>query len=135
MQIKADWLYRQSAAIPILDGKVVLVTTRSGKEWTVPKGVIERAMTPWDSAAKEAHEEAGVLGTIEPVEIGRYSYAKWGGECMVQVYRLSVETLLEVWDEQQRTRTLFALAEVADLPMHPALSQLIHKVLNERRPV
>jgi 8-oxo-dGTP pyrophosphatase MutT (NUDIX family) len=132
MPPKPDWLYRQSAAIPILDGKLVLVTTRSGKEWTVPKGVIERAMTPWDSAAKEAHEEAGVLGTIETTELGRYTYAKWGGECTVQVYRLAVETLLDVWDEQQtRVRKVVALAEIADLPMHLTLRQLIQQALEE----
>ncbi len=130
MAKKPDWLYRQSAAIPIFGGKIVLVTSRGRSTWTVPKGVIERTMTPWDSAAKEALEEAGVVGQVETDAIGSYSYEKWGGECVVQVYRLHVESLLDEWEEMdQRERVCIAPNEAPNYPLHSTLTQLIQTAL------
>lgn len=40
-----------------------LVKTSSGRR-ILPKGKVENGEKPWDSAAREAKEEAGVLGTV-----------------------------------------------------------------------
>ncbi len=60
---KPDWLFRQSAVVPILErngeAMVVLITSRSGR-WGIPKGIIERELTPQASAANEAW--AGTTG-------------------------------------------------------------------------
>lgn len=105
MDKKPDWLFRQSGVIAVHDGHVVLITAIKSKRWIIPKGVVEKDMSPPDSAAKEALEEAGILGIVNPNEIGRYQYNKWGGTCTVQVYVMYVEKLLEEWDEKDaRTR-------------------------------
>src|SRR5690606_25585077 len=56
---------RQSAALPFRQqgGKleVMLITSRRTGRWGVPKGGIQAGMTPWESAAEEAAEEAGVV--------------------------------------------------------------------------
>ena len=101
---KPDWIYRQSAVVPFLQEagqlKLVLITSNSAKHWIIPKGIIERGMTPQASAAKEAMEEAGVLGTVSDELISEYEYDKWGGTCHVQVFPLEVTEVLDSWDEQ-----------------------------------
>lgn len=56
----------------------LLVQTRNGR-WTFPKGSIEAGLTPAQSAALEAFEEAGVHGRIEEAPFARYIRRKRGG--------------------------------------------------------
>ena len=100
---KPDWMYRQSAVIPYrraADGlEVLLITSRKGKRWVLPKGVVEPHLTPPQSAAQEAFEEAGIRGTVDERPLGSYSYEKWGGVCEVQVFAMAVTDQLEEWPE------------------------------------
>src|SRR5260370_36367577 len=57
----------QYAALPYrLNGRsrteVMLVTSRETQRWIIPKGWPQRGRAPYDSAAREAFEEAGVVG-------------------------------------------------------------------------
>jgi 8-oxo-dGTP pyrophosphatase MutT (NUDIX family) len=56
----------------------LLVRTR-GERWTFPKGSIEAGLTPAQSAALEAYEEAGVHGRIEEEAFARYVRTKRAG--------------------------------------------------------
>ena len=49
----------------------LLVNTTSGK-WTFPKGNLNRGLSPSESAAREAWEEAGVTGRIAERHFGSY---------------------------------------------------------------
>ena len=49
----------------------LLVQTRGGR-WTFPKGGAEAGLTPAQSAALEAYEEAGVHGRIEETRFASY---------------------------------------------------------------
>jgi 8-oxo-dGTP pyrophosphatase MutT (NUDIX family) len=49
----------------------LLVNTSSGK-WTFPKGRLCPALSPSESAAREAWEEAGVHGRIEETHFAHY---------------------------------------------------------------
>ncbi len=49
----------------------LLVNTSSGK-WTFPKGRLEPSLSPSESAAREAWEEAGAKGAIEERHFGFY---------------------------------------------------------------
>lgn len=102
------WMYRQSAALPYRwregDLEVLLVTSRKGKHWILPKGIVEPGLTPPDSAAKEAEEEAGVVGEISSESLGSYQYEKWGGTCSVEVYPLRVQAELGDWMESGMRR-------------------------------
>ena len=77
--------YRQSSVLPYrLIGnrvEIMMITSTKRKRWILPKGIVEPDMTPAESAAKEAMEEAGVEGEVSPVSIGKYHYKKWGGLC------------------------------------------------------
>lgn len=125
-------LFKQSAVVPyrVVKGEIeiLLITTRKGR-WIIPKGIIEPGLSPAESAAKEAVEEAGVVGKIADQEIGKYSYEKWGGTCHVRVFVLRVTKMLETWEEQFFRRRkwlplLEALAEVED----EALQKILKKV-------
>src|ERR1700732_3738151 len=54
----------------------LLVNTNGGAKWTLPKGAPERSMSHSQAAAREAFEEAGVRGEIEPRHFHLYLYSK-----------------------------------------------------------
>lgn len=106
--MKPDYWYKQSAVIPYRkrDGKtkILLITSRSKNKWIIPKGIIEPELSPQKSAAKEALEEAGVVGKVDAGIIATYKYKKWGGICEVQVYAMRVNEILNEWEEDFRNR-------------------------------
>jgi 8-oxo-dGTP pyrophosphatase MutT (NUDIX family) len=115
---ESDWIYNQSGVIPFRvergNVQILLVTSRSGKRWIIPKGIIEHDLSPQESAQKEAYEEAGVSGKICGKSAGTYTYNKWGGTCTVKVFLLKVENILEDWPESYfRTREWMSVEEAA----------------------
>jgi 8-oxo-dGTP pyrophosphatase MutT (NUDIX family) len=56
--------------------QVMLVTSRETGRWIIPKGWPKKRKAPYASAAREALEEAGVVGEIGRDPIGSYSYKK-----------------------------------------------------------
>lgn len=124
--------FSQSAILPYRweDGQleILLITNHTGKHYVIPKGVIEPGMTPVDSAAKEAFEEAGILGVPETRPLGEYSYKKWGGRCRVQVYPMEVREILKHWPEQQeRSRLWVSTAKAIFLLKHKNLRRKISR--------
>lgn len=121
--------YRQSGVVAFrrVDGQlqVLLITSRSGKRWIIPKGVVELTMTPWESAAKEAAEEAGVRGEVDSTSIGSYRYSKWGGTCAVEVFPLHVTDIEEHWEESDRTRRWLSPTDAAQMVDEPQLQQIL----------
>jgi 8-oxo-dGTP pyrophosphatase MutT (NUDIX family) len=122
MANKPDWLNERSAAIPIIKDKsgfnVVLVTTKPKEKdnWIFPKGQVELGMTAYDSAAKEAFEEAGVIGRINSTLFDQYQHQKWGGKMLVKVYTLEVTEILETWDEMRdRNRQIVPLDQAIEI--------------------
>ncbi|XOV89411.1 MAG: histidine phosphatase family protein [Pseudomonadota bacterium] len=128
---RPDYYYQQSAVIPVRlkQGEIeVLMIAKSGKrKWSLPKGIIEPGLSPWDSAAREALEEAGATGTPLPTDLGTFEIAKWGGTCQVAVYVMPVDTLLPdtEWESQKRVRRWFPLQEAVRRCRYPALAAII----------
>src|ERR1700744_6556316 len=57
--------------------RVLLVTTRRRHDWIIPKGWPIRDLTPAATAAREAYEEAGLIGTVASEEpFGFFRYMK-----------------------------------------------------------
>lgn len=103
MELDSSWIYNQSGVIPFRlrqeKLEILLITSRKKKRWVIPKGIIEADLSPEESAAKEAYEEAGVSGKVQSRMAGQYRYKKWGGVCTVKVYLLEVKEVLENWPE------------------------------------
>ena len=114
---------RQCAALPLMerDGQtwVMMVTSRERRRWVLPKGWEEPGSTAYEQAAREAFEEAGLVGQVEPEPIARYSYTKHlrhgrTVQCEVSVFPLWVERQLESWPEQgQRETRWFSFTDAA----------------------
>lgn len=98
---------RRSAIIPyrFADGslEILLITKSSGNGWGIPKGKIDAPLKPHISAAKEAFEEAGVIGFIHPINVGTYFDNKgWP----VPTFLLEVEIKLgkKAWPEKEKRK-------------------------------
>jgi len=119
---------RQIAALPYradslaVDApiRILLITSRGTGRWVIPKGGLMPGMSPHASAAREAEEEAGVLGAACPTPIGTYQFRKRrksGASVLtdVQVFPFAVTEVLDNWEEQhERERRWFTLAEAAE---------------------
>lgn len=125
-------IYRQSGVVPFRktgnEILIMLVTSRKNKRWVIPKGIVEEYLTPQESAAKEAVEEAGISGKVYKREIGEYSYEKWGGLCKVKVYPMKVENIQKKWQEDFRTRKWHTIDEAASLVKEKKLKKIIREL-------
>lgn len=124
-----DYYYTQSAVVPYRERKgkleILTITSRRSKRWIVPKGVVEPDLSAADSAAKEAWEEAGVIGTVYRKPLGIYKYEKWGDVCTVTVYAMAVESVLKHWPEEDRTREWVSVKQAAERVREDELSAMI----------
>jgi 8-oxo-dGTP pyrophosphatase MutT (NUDIX family) len=128
MPTPPNWI-RQAAVIPIWDGQVCLVTSRSAKRWVVPKGCMEPGKTSGEIALQEAWEEAGLVGVLQPDPIGTYHYEKAGFTCHVTVFIMRVTTSVESWPEQDfRQRVWLDFAQAIRRVEEPGLRELLRDV-------
>lgn len=126
--------FRQSSVVPyrILDSgiEIMMITSIRRRRWIIPKGAVEPYMTPQDSAAKEAFEEAGIEGTVAKEPLGRYHYKKWSGICRCDVYAMKVETIHDTWQEQEdRDREWIDAKEAINRLRHKQLKSIVKKFL------
>jgi 8-oxo-dGTP pyrophosphatase MutT (NUDIX family) len=135
-RIETEAGLRQAGALPyaLVDGRMtfLLITSRRSGKWIFPKGAIEPHLTPWDSAAIEAIEEAGVSGQIEHEPIGSYRASVGNnGVALVDVdlYPLLVTRQHDTWREQnQRLRHWVTLPEARRLLTDRSISRLAAKL-------
>jgi len=117
-KLKLEFNFNQSGVIPYRrtkDGlEVLLITSLKKKKWVIPKGFIEFNLTPFESAKKEAYEEAGVIGSNETIELGYFGNQKSIGICHVKVYAMEVIEMLNEYPEMvQRKRKWFKIQEAS----------------------
>lgn len=112
--------------------EVLLVTSSSGRRWVIPKGIIEKHLSPIASASREALEEAGVEGVVDPASLGSYSYEKWGGVCDVEVFAMEVSTVHPTWEESHRRRKWLPPEDAAERVRRPKLARLIRRFAAKR---
>lgn len=111
--------------------EVMLITSRDTGRWIIPKGWPMAGLAAAQSAAREAHEEGGLVGQVSERPVGRYHYDKRLANgssvlCMVEVFTLAVERQHRSWPERKERRTQwFALEEAAAAVQEPELRVLI----------
>jgi 8-oxo-dGTP pyrophosphatase MutT (NUDIX family) len=134
---KARWI-TQAAAIPYRvvgeQVEVLLVTSRAGGRWTVPKGGIKAGASPEETAAAEALEEAGVTGRVEAA-VGQFAFEKAGDLHRARAFPLRVVRVLDRWQEEDhRLRIWVPIAEVGRFVTRKAVLQLVitlrHRLLS-----
>ncbi len=122
--------FTQSAVIPYRITKsgmeILLITSLRKKNWIIPKGYVEYNLTPFESAKKEAYEEAGVLGSNETIEMGAFKIKKPVGSCWMKVYSMEVHEVLNDYPEMQnRKRKWFSPEEALEKISMPQVVEMI----------
>lgn len=120
----------QSAALPyrVRAGhvEVLLVTPRGGEGWIIPKGKVPARLGPAKSARREAEEEAGVRGEIQPDAFDQYRHGGGENGPLVAVYLMRVTRELASWPEaHQRERRWATLDELPRLVVDPGLGRVM----------
>lgn len=111
--------------------EVLLITSRRTGRWIVPKGWPEDGMTPAECAAKEAWEEAGVIGKAQDRCLGLFSYSKLISPgvtypCVAMVYPMRVKSLSKDYPERnQRKRRWFSPKKAAQRVSEPELARIL----------
>ncbi|MBO0755800.1 MAG: NUDIX hydrolase [Bradyrhizobiaceae bacterium] len=109
----------------------MLVTSRDTGRWVIPKGWPIGREAPYASAAREALEEAGVVGKTGRDSIGTYTYEKHLANgafaiCEVQVFPLEVERQQKDWPEKEERKVRwFSPGDAAKAVHEEALSDII----------
>ncbi|MEF8699295.1 MAG: histidine phosphatase family protein [Candidatus Accumulibacter sp. UW20] len=128
------YFFTQSAVLPYryVDGRleIMVIASRKGTRWVIPKGVKEPELSLRDSASKEAFEEGGIRGRLDDKPLGHYEYKKWNGVCKVAVFPMAVsESVAEdEWEESHRQRRWIDPEEARRLLDEPALRKLAEKL-------
>jgi 8-oxo-dGTP pyrophosphatase MutT (NUDIX family) len=112
LQVAAVCYRRRGTGIEFL-----LVNTNGGGKWTFPKGSTDPRLSHSQAAEREAAEEAGAIGTIEPRHFHLYLHSKgvfWqaGGiqEFVVKAFLMEVHQMRRP-DESNRKPTWFSSEE------------------------
>ncbi|MEP9378547.1 NUDIX hydrolase [Aquabacter sp. CN5-332] len=126
----------QYAALPYRqrqDGEVQvrLVTSRETRRWVIPKGWPMKGVPPHKAAAREAFEEAGLMGVTSRTALGLYTYEKRlsatrSVTCDVMVFPMKVKRYLKKWPERsQRIGFWFTIESAAAAVQEEGLRELI----------
>jgi 8-oxo-dGTP pyrophosphatase MutT (NUDIX family) len=113
---------------------VLLISSRDTGRWVIPKGWPIKGLSPAETAAREAFEEAGLGGQVSKKPIGEFEYGKRLDNGSVQPCRVEVFGLEQMvqhpdWPEQgQRRLQWFSVAEAAEAVDEPDLKDIIRKL-------
>jgi 8-oxo-dGTP pyrophosphatase MutT (NUDIX family) len=113
------------------DIRIMLVTTRGAGRWIVPKGWPIANLSPREVAAREAYEEAGLVGVmVGKRAVGRFTYEKSGGgrtlRCEVKLFAMRIHHQLPDWPERgERETRWFAPEAAAAAVQQAALAALL----------
>lgn len=119
--------------------EILLVTSRGGGRWIIPKGWPMSRKTLRESACQEAFEEAGVRGQAEATPAGTFVADKTDmfgrtRQIDVLVYPMEVEEELADWPEKlERQRRWHSPAEVGRAVQSPSLRELIDRFVQSDR--
>ena len=111
--------------------EVLMITSRDTGRWVIPKGWPMKNRKPYEAAATEALQEAGVRGRTGKKPIGQYTYLKRldGGSdvaCIVEIYQVEVTVIEPEFKEKgQRTLEWVAPAEAGRRVQEPELKSFL----------
>lgn len=107
------------------DGKLVLVTTRSGGFWIFPKGNTEKRRSDRAMAREEAYEEAGLEGVM------RRDYVEFrtiGKVKKLRLYPMKVKKVLKTYPERRERKRIAVSFDKAEKLVEKDLRAIIRKM-------
>lgn len=115
--------------------KLVLITSRGGRRWILPKGQPEPHLSDSQTALMEAYEEAGVVGKLDeriaPCEV---SIKARRGKVRLRIFCISIDKLARDYPETGvRQRELLgvkaAVARIDRKALRDGVKELARRVL------
>lgn len=145
LEKKKSGYRRQFGALPLRmddEGRmqVMMITSRETSRWIVPKGWPIKGLSGAQTAAREAREEAGVVGVTGKNPVGAYMYDKRrksgrSTRCYVELYPLWVVDAAPDWPEEAERRVEWLpVAEAAERAGDASLGELLRAVHNKGLP-
>lgn len=85
--------------------EILVVTSRESGRWVIPKGWPMKRKKPFEAAAIEAWQEAGVRGKVKKKPVGSYTYLKSLDDgdvvpCVVDVFQIEVDDVAGEFKER-----------------------------------
>lgn len=124
----AALVYRNPGPSP----EILLITSRGTGRWITPKGWPKAGKTLHDMALREAFEEAGIRGTVNPDPIGQFDYMKCDlppeaiPSFTVNVYAVEFKRMAKNWPERgQRISEWVSPEEAVNRVDEPQLKKLL----------
>jgi 8-oxo-dGTP pyrophosphatase MutT (NUDIX family) len=120
--------YRRTSGGSVM---IMLITSRESRRWVIPKGWPMKGRKPFEAAAREAYEEAGLIGSIGKRPLGFYLYEKRLKSrdavlCQVKVFPLEVRKQPKHWPEQhEREDHWFTPSDAAEAVAEAGLAAII----------
>jgi 8-oxo-dGTP pyrophosphatase MutT (NUDIX family) len=115
--------------------RILLISKKRTKKWGIPKGKLSPHLPFTETAAKEAFEEGGVIGSISPSSVGMFRAKKSTLNppltqiIEVWVYLLEVTKTLRKWPEKGKRATRWVTCEEAASRLRePVLTRLCHRL-------
>jgi 8-oxo-dGTP pyrophosphatase MutT (NUDIX family) len=115
--------------------QILLVSKKRSKKWGIPKGRAEPHMSFSEIAAKEAFEEAGVIGYISPNSVGMFRARKQSTSGLphqiidVWVYLFEVREIRRKWPEMHKRETRCVSCQAAAQHLRePLLANICHRL-------
>lgn len=113
---------------------VLLVSKRRSGKWGIPKGKVSTHLSFHATAAKEAFEEAGVIGSVSSDPVGVFRAKKRTADTSswmieVWVYLMEVAKALPDWPEKRKRKTRWVNCKTAARHLRePVLARLCHQL-------
>lgn len=119
---------KQFAALPFRlhksELRLMLITTRRKRRWSVPKGSPMRNKEPHLTAALEAYEEAGLVGVVATRALGSFKHRKRKGDrkrtMNVAVFPMKVHGRQRWWPEKGEREAIWVSPKTAARLVHKA---------------
>jgi len=109
--------------------ELLMVTSMKKHKWIFPKGYIEFNLSAFESAKKEAYEEAGVVGENETVELGSFRSKKKNEIALMKVFSMEVTKELRDYPEKTlRKRKWFTVQELNTVIENQDLKNFVAKL-------
>ena len=136
---KSEFEIKHSCVIPyrISNGSIelLLITSIKKQKWIFPKGFIEFNLSAFESAKKEAYEEAGVIGENETVELGSFELKKKNQTSHVKIFSMEVTKELKDYPEKNlRKRKWFNISDALENIENNDIKNFVLKLENKVKP-
>ena len=136
---KPEFEIKHSCVIPyrISNGSIelLLITSIKKQKWIFPKGFIEFNLSAFESAKKEAYEEAGVIGENETVELGSFELKKKNSSSYVKIFSMEVTKELKDYPEKNlRRRKWFTVKEALENIENSDIKNFVNKLEMKVKP-